>query len=208
LFFYEADVRDKNVVLRVLKEHQIDAVMHFAGLKSVAESEFEPLKYYYNNVTGTISLLQAMQEAGLRKFIFSSIAIVYGIPRYLPYDEHHPTVPINAYGRTKLQVEHILRDLAQSDLSRSIACLRYFNPVGAHASGLIGVLPKGIPNNLMPYVCQVASGKLPHLKIFGNDYDTPDGTGQGDYIHVMDLAEGHLATLLYLESQPGCHSLI
>jgi UDP-glucose 4-epimerase len=193
------------VVREVLKEHQIHAVMHFSGLKSVAESESEPLKYYDNNVTGTIILLQAMQEADLRQLIFSSSATIYGIPKYLPYDENHPTVPINTYGSTKLQVEHILRDLAQSDPSWSIACLRYFNPVGAHESGLIGELPKGIPNNLMPYVCQVASGKLPHLKIFGDDYDTPDGTGRRDYIHVMDLAEGHLATLLYLESQPGCH---
>ena len=199
------DVRDKNAVHRVLNEQQIHAVMHFAGLKSVAESESEPLKYYDNNVTGTISLVQEMQEAGLRKFIFSSSATVYGIPQYLPYDENHPTMPINTYGRTKLQVEHILRDLAQSDPSWSIACLRYFNPVGAHESGLIGELPKGIPNNLMPYVCQVASGKLPYLKIFGDDYETPDGTGQRDYIHVMDLAEGHIATLQFLEAQSGCH---
>ena len=205
LVFCDADVRDTNAVSQLLNEHQIDAVMHFAGLKSVAESESEPLKYYDNNVTGTISLLQAMQEVGLRKLIFSSSATVYGIPQYLPYDENHPTEPINTYGQTKLQVEHILRDLAQSDPSWSIACLRYFNPVGAHESGLIGELPKGIPNNLMPYVCQVASGKLPYLKIFGEDYETPDGTGQRDYIHVMDLAEGHLATLLYLESQSGCH---
>jgi UDP-glucose 4-epimerase len=205
LVFYDVDVRDKNAVHRVLKEQQIHAVMHFAGLKSVAESESEPLKYYDNNVTGTISLVQVMQEAGLRKFIFSSSATVYGIPQYLPYDENHPTMPINTYGRTKLQVEHILRDLAQSDPSWSIACLRYFNPVGAHESGLIGELPKGIPNNLMPYVCQVASGKLPYFKIFGDDYETPDGTGQRDYIHVMDLAEGHIATLQFLEAQSGCH---
>lgn len=205
LVFCNADVRDTNAVRQILKEQQINAVMHFAGLKSVAESESEPLKYYDNNVTGTISLLEAMQDAGLRQLIFSSSATVYGIPQSLPYDEHHPTLSINTYGRTKLQVEHILRDLAQSDPSWSIACLRYFNPVGAHASGLIGELPKGIPNNLMPNVCQVASGKLPHLKIFGDDYETPDGTGQRDYIHVMDLAEGHLATLLYLENQPGCH---
>jgi len=205
LVFCDADVRDKNAVRQILKEHQIQAVMHFAGLKSVAESESEPLKYYDNNVSGTISLVQAMQEAGLRQFIFSSSATVYGTPQYLPYDEHHPTVPINTYGRTKLQVEHILRDLAQSDPSWSIACLRYFNPVGAHPSGLIGELPKGIPNNLMPYVCQVAAGTLPYLKIFGDDYDTPDGTGQRDYIHVMDLAEGHLATLHFLETHPGCH---
>ena len=205
LVFCGADVRDKNAVCQILKEHQIHAVMHFAGLKSVAESESEPLQYYDNNVSGTISLVQTMQEAGLRKLIFSSSATVYGIPQYLPYDEYHPTAPINTYGRTKLQVEHILRDLAQSDPSWSIACLRYFNPVGAHASGLIGELPKGLPNNLMPYVCQVASGALPYLKIFGDDYDTPDGTGQRDYIHVMDLAEGHLATLNFLEARPGCH---
>ena len=205
LVFCNVDVRDTSTVRQILKDQQINAVMHFAGLKSVAESESEPLKYYDNNVSGTISLIEAMQEVGLRQLIFSSSATVYGIPQYLPYDENHPTVPINTYGRTKLQVEDILRDLAQSDPSWSIACLRYFNPVGAHASGLIGELPKGIPNNLMPYVCQVASGKLPYLKIFGDDYETPDGTGQRDYIHVMDLAEGHLATLLYLENHPGCH---
>jgi UDP-glucose 4-epimerase len=205
LVFCNVDVRDTSAVRQILKDQQINAVMHFAGLKSVAESESEPLKYYDNNVSGTISLIEAMQEVGLRQLIFSSSATVYGIPQYLPYDENHPTVPINTYGRTKLQVEDILRDLAQSDPSWSIACLRYFNPVGAHASGLIGELPKGIPNNLMPYVCQVASGKLPCLKIFGDDYETSDGTGQRDYIHVMDLAEGHLATLLYLEANPGCH---
>ena len=205
LVFCNADVRDTNAVRQILKVQQINAVMHFAGLKSVAESESEPIKYYDNNVSGTISLIEAMQEVGLRQLIFSSSATVYGIPQYLPYDETHPTVPINTYGRTKLQVEHILRDLAQSDSSWSIACLRYFNPVGAHPSGLIGELPKGIPNNLMPYVCQVASGKLPYLKVFGDDYETPDGTGQRGYIHVMDIAEGHLATLLYIESQSGCH---
>lgn len=205
LIFCEADVRDKNAVHRILKDQQIKAVIHFAGLKSVAESESEPLMYYDNNVSGAISLLQAMQEAGLRQLIFSSSATVYGIPKYLPYDENHPTEPINTYGRTKLQVENILRDLAKSDPSWSISCLRYFNPVGAHESGMIGELPKGIPNNLMPYVCQVASGKLPYLKIFGDDYETPDGTGQRDYIHVMDLAEGHLAALLYLQTHPGCH---
>jgi len=205
LVFCNADVRDTTAVRQILKEQQIHAVMHFAGLKSVAESESEPLKYYDNNVSGTISLVKAMQEAGLRKLIFSSSATVYGIPEYLPYDENHPTVPINNYGRTKLQVENILRDLAKSEPSWSISCLRYFNPVGAHESGLIGELPKGIPNNLMPYVCQVASGKLPYLRIFGDDYETPDGTGQRDYIHVMDLADGHLATLLYLESHSGCH---
>jgi UDP-glucose 4-epimerase len=203
LVFCNLDVRDTNAVRQILKEQQINAVMHFAGLKSVAESE--PLKYYDNNVTGTISLLQAMRETGLRQLIFSSSATVYGIPEYLPYDENHPTVPINSYERTKLQVENILRDLAKSDPSWSISCLRYFNPVGAHESGLIGELPKGTPNNLIPYVCQVASGKLPYLKIFGDDYETPDGTGQRDYIHVMDLAEGHLAALLYLQAHPGCH---
>jgi UDP-glucose 4-epimerase len=205
LVFCEADVCDQNAVHRILKEQQIKAVIHFAGLKSVAESESEPLMYYDNNVSEAISLLQAMQEAGLRQLIFSLSATVYGIPKYLPYDENHPTEPINTYGRTKLQVENILRDLAKSDPSWSISCLRYFNPVGAHESGLIGEMPKGIPNNLMPYVCQVASGKLPYLKIFGDDYETPDGMRQRDYIHVMDLAEGHLATLLYLQTHPGCH---
>ena len=200
----EGDVRNTQLLIKILTDFKIDAVIHFAGLKAVGESNQEPLKYYDNNVGGSISLLEAMQQAKVRTIIFSSSATVYGEPQYLPYDEQHPLKPINAYGRTKLQVEEILQDLAQSDSSWRIALLRYFNPVGAHESGLIGEDPNDIPNNLMPYVMQVASGKLPHLNIFGNDYDTTDGTGERDYIHVMDLAEGHLAALNYLKKNSGC----
>jgi UDP-glucose 4-epimerase len=161
------------------------------------------LKYYDNNLGGSISLLEATQGAKVNKLIFSSSATVYGVPQYLPYDESHPTVPMNTYGKTKLQVEEILRDLSHADPDWSIVCLRYFNPVGAHESGLIGEHPRGMPNNLMPYVCQVASGKLPHLNIFGDDYETKDGTGERDYIHVMDLAEGHVAALNFVNQHPG-----
>lgn len=205
IVFYETDVRDTNELVRILEANKIHAVMHFAGLKSVSESQANPIRYYDNNVGGTLSLVKAMQVAGVNKLLFSSSATVYGEPQYLPYDEAHPTEPINTYGRTKLQSEEILRDLAASNPAWSIACLRYFNPIGAHESGLIGELPKGVPNNLMPYVCQVASGELPYLKIYGDDYDTLDGTGMRDYIHVMDLAEGHLAALNYLEDHVGAH---
>jgi len=201
--FYEGDVRDPQLLKNVLSGHQIEAVIHFAGLKSVAESGVEPLRYYDNNVVGTVALLEVMKASGVKRFIFSSSATVYGEPQYLPYDEEHPTAPMNTYGRTKLQVEEILQDIAKSDPSWSIACLRYFNPVGAHESGLIGELPKGVPNNLMPYICQVASGKLPHLNVFGDDYETKDGTGERDYIHVMDLAEGHAAAIEFVSKRQG-----
>lgn len=203
----EADVRDTALVAQTLRQNQTDVVIHFAGLKSVSESVQDPLKYYANNVQGSISVLQAMKEAGLNTLVFSSSATVYGEPQYLPYDEDHPTNPMNPYGWSKLHVEQILRDLAASDPRWSIACLRYFNPVGAHPSGLIGEDPQGIPNNLMPYVAKVASGQLPHLSIFGDDYETKDGTGERDYIHVMDLAEGHMAALDYLKDHPGCHTI-
>ena len=205
--FYELDVRNTEALEQVLAKHQITVVIHFAGLKSVAESAIDPLKYYDNNVVGTISLIKAMQAAKVKKLIFSSSATVYGVPQYLPYDERHPLVPMNTYGKTKLQAEQIMQDLAASDAQWSIAGLRYFNPVGAHESGLIGEFPRGVPNNLMPYVCQVASGKLPHLNIFGDDYDTKDGTGERDYIHVMDLAEGHAAALDFLEKNQGFHPI-
>lgn len=198
-----ADVRDTDVVERVLREHKINAVIHFAGLKSVAESVANPVLYYANNVQGSISLLQAMQKIGVKTLVFSSIATVYGEPQYLPYDEDHPTKPLNPYGQSKLHTEEILRDLAASDHEWKIASLRYFNPVGAHESGLIGEDPSGIPNNLMPYIAKVASGELPHLNIFGNDYETIDGTGERDYIHVMDLAEGHMASLDFLKDHVG-----
>ncbi len=199
----EVDVRDTDNVEQILREYKINAVIHFAGLKAVSESVADPVLYYANNVQGSISLLQAMQKVGVKTLVFSSSATVYGEPKYLPYDESHPTKPMNPYGQSKLQVEEILRDLAASDPEWKIVSLRYFNPVGAHESGLIGEDPSGIPNNLMPYVAKVASGGLPYLNIFGDDYETRDGTGERDYIHVMDLAEGHQAALDYLKDYAG-----
>ena len=199
----EADVRNTDVVEKILREYRIDAVIHFAGLKAVGESVANPVLYYANNVQGSISLLQAMRKVGVKTLVFSSSATVYGEPEYLPYDEEHPTRPMNPYGQSKLQVEEILRDLVASDPEWKIASLRYFNPVGAHESGLIGEDPNGIPNNLMPYVAKVASGEFPHLNIFGDDYETRDGTGERDYIHVMDLAEGHMASLDFLKDHTG-----
>lgn len=196
----EADIRNTDAVEKVLHEYKIDAVIHFAGLKAVGESVANPVLYYANNVQGSISLLQAMQKVGVKILVFSSSATVYGEPQYLPYDEGHPTKPMNPYGQSKLQTEQILRDLAASDADWKIISLRYFNPVGAHESGLIGEDPNGIPNNLMPYIAKVASGELPHLNIFGDDYETRDGTGERDYIHVMDLAEGHEAAISFLEN--------
>jgi len=196
----EADVRSTDVVEKVLRDYKIDAVIHFAGLKAVSESVTNPVLYYANNVQGSISLLQAMQKVGVKTLVFSSSATVYGEPQYLPYDENHPTKPMNPYGQTKLQVEEILRDLAASDHEWRIISLRYFNPVGAHESGLIGEDPSGLPNNLMPYIAKVVSGELPYLNVYGNDYETRDGTGERDYIHVVDLAEGHKAALSYLKS--------
>jgi UDP-glucose 4-epimerase len=202
-----ADVRDTALVEKTLRQYQVDAVVHFAGLKSVSESVQDPIRYYANNVQGSISVIQAMQEVGVRTFVFSSSATVYGEPEYLPYDEDHPTNPLNPYGWTKLHVEQLLHDLARSDPQWAIACLRYFNPVGAHPSGLIGEDPQGIPNNLMPYVAKVAAGQLPQLNIFGDDYQTKDGTGERDYIHVMDLADGHMAALNYLKKHSGWHAI-
>ena len=199
----EADVRNTDVVEKILLEYKIDAVIHFAGLKAVGESVANPVLYYANNVQGSISLLQAMQKVEVKTLVFSSSATVYGEPQYLPYDENHPTKPMNPYGQTKLQVEGILRDLSASDPRWKIVSLRYFNPVGAHESGLIGEDPNGIPNNLMPYVAKVAFGVLPYLNIFGDDYETKDGTGERDYIHVMDLAEGHMAALDFLGDHSG-----
>ena len=200
LLCIEADVRDTDVVEKLLREHEIDAVIHFAGLKSVAESVANPILYYANNVQGSISLLQAMQRVGVKNLVFSSSATVYGEPQYLPYDENHPTKPMNPYGQSKLQVEEILCDLAASDPEWGIVSLRYFNPVGAHESGLIGEDPNGIPNNLMPYLVKVAAGELPHLNIYGDNYETRDGTGERDYIHVIDLAEAHKAAILFLKN--------
>ncbi len=203
----QADVRDTGLLEEVLHQYHIDGVIHFAGLKAVGESVQKPIDYYANNVYGTISLLQAMQAQSVKTLVFSSSATVYGQPQYLPLDEHHPISATNPYGRSKIHIEEILRDVAHSDSGWRIACLRYFNPVGAHESGLIGENPRGIPNNLMPYIAQVASGQQVELNVFGNDYPTPDGTGVRDYIHVMDLAAGHLAALDYLNTHTGWHAI-
>jgi UDP-glucose 4-epimerase len=203
--FYEADIRNTVLLTEILQKEKIDAVIHLAGLKAVGESWEKPIDYYSCNVGGSISLAIAMKTAGVRILVFSSSATVYGDPKYLPYDESHPTLPTNPYGRTKLQVEQLLQDVASSSNDWSSACLRYFNPVGAHETGLIGEDPNGIPNNLMPIVAQVATGRLPLLNIYGDDYETIDGTGMRDYIHVMDLADGHLAAIKWLTKNQGCH---
>lgn len=189
------DIRDGDALGRVLRDHAIEGVIHFAGLKAVGESVAEPMKYYDNNVRGTLSLLEAMANCGAKTLVFSSSATVYGQPQYLPLDENHPTSATNPYGRTKLMIEEMLADVAAADPEWRIATLRYFNPVGAHDSGLIGENPNGIPNNLMPFISRVAAGRLNELSVFGSDYDTPDGTGVRDYIHVVDLADGHVAAL-------------
>jgi UDP-glucose 4-epimerase len=199
----DTDIRNTYAVSKSLEDYKIDAVIHFAGLKAVGESVVNPIEYYANNVQGTISLLEAMKLKNIKSLVFSSSATVYGDPQYLPIDENHPTAAVNPYGRSKLHIEEMLRDLAQSDLEWAVICLRYFNPVGAHSSGLIGEDPDGLPNNLMPHIGMVASGRLPFLNIYGNDYSTDDGTGMRDYIHVMDLAEGHLAALAYLKKEKG-----
>lgn len=202
LDFIEGDIRDRTAVRHALRDQKISAVVHFAGLKAVGESETEPLKYYDNNVSGSLVLLEEMMKTDINTIVFSSSATVYGNPGYSQYHEDTPPAPANVYGRTKLIVEDILRDLKKSQPSWRIALLRYFNPVGAHDSGLIGENPKGIPNNLMPFIAQVAVGVRQKLSVYGNDYPTPDGTGLRDYIHVEDLAAGHLATLQYLKIKP------
>ncbi len=189
------DIRDRAVLRNLFSFHQIDAVIHFAGLKAVGESEFEPLKYYDNNVSGSVVLLEEMARADIKTLVFSSSATVYGDPGVVQYTEELPLKPVNVYGWTKLAVENVLRDLKKSNPLWRIAILRYFNPVGAHVSGIIGEDPSGLPNNLMPFIAQVGIGKRPKLAVFGNDYPTPDGTGMRDYIHVDDLASGHLAAL-------------
>jgi UDP-glucose 4-epimerase len=196
--FYEADVRDRLALNALLRTHSIDAAIHFAGLKAVGESVQEPLAYFENNVGGTITLLQALGEAGVKRFLFSSSATVYGDPEEVPIRETARLSVTNPYGRSKLMVEQVLEDLGKSDASWAIGALRYFNPVGAHPSGLIGEDPRGVPNNLMPYISQVAVGRRDRLSVFGNDYPTSDGTGVRDYIHVVDLARGHLAALAEL----------
>ncbi|MGU3576468.1 UDP-glucose 4-epimerase GalE [Brucellaceae bacterium C25G] len=206
LFREAGDVRDRNFLEQVMKRHQCDAVMHFAGLKSVEESTVKPLHYYDCNVVGTIRLLEAMRSVDIKKIVFSSSAVVYGEPEHLPLSEDNRLMPANTYGRSKLVMEDILRDIYRGDDSWKVAILRYFNPVGAHESGLIGEDPKGIPNNLMPLLAQVASGKREKLSVWGNDYPTPDGTGVRDYIHVVDVAKGHVAALKKLD-EPQCLTL-
>jgi len=201
--FVRADLRDRAALESLFRDHRFDAVIHFAGLKAVGESTEIPLEYYENNIGGTISLCQAMAQAGVKNIVFSSSATVYGDPASVPIREDFPTSATNPYGRSKLYIEQILGDLHVSDEAWNVVLLRYFNPVGAHASGRIGEDPNGIPNNLMPYIAQVAVGKLPRLRVFGDDYDTPDGTGVRDYIHVVDLAKGHLKALERLVARPG-----
>ena len=199
----EGDINDAVLLDQLFQDHAIDAVIHFAGLKAVGESVAQPLRYYHNNVSGTVVLCQAMQRAGVRNMVFSSSATVYGDPASLPIREDFPTSATNPYGRSKLMIEEMLGDLHVADNSWNLALLRYFNPVGAHPSGRIGEDPADIPNNLMPYIAQVAVGRRERLSVYGSDYPTPDGTGVRDYIHVMDLAEGHVRALQWLERGLG-----
>lgn len=201
--FIQGDIRDTATLDSLFAAHPISAAMHFAGLKAVGESSEKPLEYYGNNVVGTIKLLAAMERAAVKTLVFSSSATVYGDPACVPISEDFPRIATNPYGRTKLMIEDILADLHQADPWWRIARLRYFNPVGAHESGLIGEAPQGVPNNLMPYVAQVAAGQREFLNVWGDDYPTPDGTGVRDYIHVCDLAEGHVAALDYLNNSEG-----
>ena len=206
--FYEGDIRDREVLRRIFAEHDIDSVIHFAGLKAVDESVAEPMKYYDNNVSGSLVLAEEMARAGVFNIVFSSSATVYGDPGKVPYAEDmKPGDTTNPYGTSKAMVERILTDIQKADPRWSMILLRYFNPIGAHQSGLIGEHPNGIPNNLLPYICQVAGGKLPYLSVFGDDYPTPDGTGMRDYIHVVDLAEGHVAAMKAKSHVPGVHLL-
>ncbi|CQD43477.1 UDP-glucose 4-epimerase GalE [Yersinia mollaretii] len=203
---YQGDVRDRALLDKIFAAHPIHAVIHFAGLKAVGESVSKPLEYYDNNVYGTLVLLEAMREAQVKNFIFSSSATVYGDQPKIPYVESFPTgSPSSPYGQSKLMVEQILRDVQLADPQWNMTILRYFNPVGAHPSGLMGEDPQGIPNNLMPFIAQVAVGRRESLAIFGNDYPTADGTGVRDYIHVVDLADGHVAAMKKLHNQPGVH---
>lgn len=205
LTFVEGDLRDPGVLRQIFAEHEIEAVLHFGGLKAVGESVAAPAAYYDNNVVGTLRLIEAMDEADCRTLVFSSSATVYGVPEEMPIGEDTATGAINPYGRTKLHIEEMLQDLAGSDPEWRISLLRYFNPVGAHASGEIGEDPEGIPNNLVPFVSQVAVGLRPHVNVFADDYPTPDGTGIRDYIHVLDLVRGHLKALEFLRDNAGVH---
>ena len=201
--FYEGDIRDRKILDKIFEENKIDAVINFAGLKAVGESCAKPLEYYENNIEGLLILLFAMRDHGVKNLVFSSSATVYGKPKSVPIREDFPLSTSNPYGSTKLFIEYMLKDLYKADPSFNIAILRYFNPVGAHESGLIGEDPKGIPNNLCPYITQVAVGKRKELGVFGNDYNTPDGTGVRDYIHVVDLAKGHVLAVNKLVENPG-----
>jgi len=203
----EGDIRDGAALQQALADSGAKAVIHFAGLKAVGESEAEPLRYYDNNVVGTMRLLEAMKAKGVKQLVFSSSATVYGVPQFLPYTEQHPLSATNTYGQTKLAVENMLRDVHRSDPEWRFAILRYFNPVGAHPSGRIGEDPQGVPNNLMPFVAQVAIGRREFLNVWGNDYSTPDGTGVRDYIHVVDLALGHVKAVQFLEREAGCNAI-
>lgn len=205
LTFVEGDLRDAAVLADTFTNHDIDAVLHFGGLKAVGESVSRPAAYYDNNVLGTLKLIEAMTAADCQTLVFSSSATVYGMPEEMPINEEFPTRAINPYGRTKLHIEEMLQDLAASDPAWRISLLRYFNPVGAHGSGEIGEDPEGIPNNLVPFVSQVAVGLRPHVNVFADDYPTPDGTGIRDYIHVIDLVRGHLKALQFLAEHPGVH---
>lgn len=205
--FYEEDVRNEDALERIFSENEIEAVIHFAGLKAVGESVQKPLEYYDNNLISTLALCKVMRRHNVKRFVFSSSATVYGLAKTMPLKEGMPLGAINPYGRTKLFIEEILRDVAVSDPSWSITLLRYFNPIGAHESGMIGEDPKGIPNNLMPYIAQVAVGRLEKLHVFGNDYHTVDGTGVRDYIHVVDLAEGHVKAVQWVLNNTGCEEI-
>lgn len=205
--FCETDMLDYEGTSKIFKENKIDAVIHFAGLKAVGESCAKPVEYYYNNISGTINLIRAMRENGCKRMVFSSSATVYGMNNPIPYVETMPTSATNPYGYTKVMIEQILMDTAKADSEWSVSLLRYFNPIGAHESGLLGENPNGIPNNLMPYIAQVAVGKLQCLSVFGDDYDTVDGTGVRDYIHVVDLARGHLCAVKYVLEHTGTEAV-
>ncbi|MBQ3575706.1 MAG: UDP-glucose 4-epimerase GalE [Clostridia bacterium] len=205
--FYRIDLRDRAAMEDMFEKENIDAVIHFAGLKAVGESVAKPLMYYNNNLYGFIVLAETMEKYGVGKLVFSSSATVYGMNNPVPFREEMPTSATNPYGYTKVMIEQMLNDICVAHPEWAVCKLRYFNPIGAHESGLIGEDPNGIPNNLMPYVARVAAGKLKELSVFGNDYDTPDGTGVRDYIHVVDLAKGHLAALAYIENNAGCEAV-
>ena len=205
--FYEEDLLNLDGILKIFEENKIDAVIHFAGLKAVGESVEKPVEYYHNNITGSLMLIEAMKKYGCKKIVFSSSATVYGLNNPVPFVEDMPTSATNPYGYTKVMIEQILRDVYVSDNDWSVSLLRYFNPIGAHKSGLIGEDPNGIPNNLLPYIGKVAVGQLPQLNVFGDDYDTPDGTGVRDYIHVCDLASGHLCAVKYVLENKGVEAV-